>query len=117
MTDRRKIHKHLRIWTAVLAIAIVLGYAAFAATDFVRGPTIEVASPSDGSVSASRVVEISGTAKNLSFLTLNGDKIYTDESGAFSERILLSDGYNVMTLEAQDRFGRTARKTLQLIHH
>ncbi len=116
MSDRRKIKYFIKVWVALGAIAIVLGYGAYRAKDFAEGPTITVDAPQDGRVFSESLVTLSGTAHNLSFLTLNDSKIFTDESGTWSERILLSKGYNVLTLKAQDRFGRTEVNTLQLIY-
>jgi hypothetical protein len=116
MTDRRKVRQLAKLWIALGAIAVIIGYGAFRAKSLVEGPEIAVVSPLDGALVGESLVEIRGTAKNISFLTLNDDKIFTDESGEFREKILLSYGYNIMTLEAKDRFGRTTTKTLQLIY-
>jgi len=116
MTDRRKIKQLVKLWIALGVIVLIVGYAAFKAKSLVEGPDIGIISPLNGATSTESLVELSGFAHNISFLTLNGDKIYTNEAGAFKEKILLSYGYNIMTLEAKDRFGRTAQKTLQLIY-
>lgn len=116
MTDRLKVKRLLKIWVTLGVIVIILGYGIFQAKNLIAGPMIEVSSPVNGAAVGESLIEIHGTAKHISFLTLNGDKIYTDESGAFREKILLSYGYNIMTLEAKDRFGRKVTKTLQLIY-
>lgn len=116
MTDRRNVKRFIQLWVAIGAVAIVLGYGAYRAKDFARGPYIEVESPSTGASFADAFVEIKGRAGNLSYLTLDGNKIFTDESGAWSEHILLSPGYNIVQIRAEDRFGRTAAKTLELTY-
>lgn len=116
MTDRRKVKLLVRVWVAIGAIALVVGYGAFRAKSLVEGPDIGIESPFNGATSTESLITVKGYAKNISFLTLNGNKIFTDESGVFTEKVLLSYGYNIMTLEAKDRFGRTAQKTLQLIY-
>lgn len=116
MTDRMKIKKMMRVWIALGAIAIILGYGAFRAKNLAEGPQLDIASPLTGSSSAESKIEVRGTTKNISFLKLNGNKIFTDELGMYKENMLLSPGYNVVTLEAWDRFGRMATKTLQLTY-
>ncbi len=116
MTDRLKVKRLLKIWTTVSVIVIILGYGMFQAKNLIAGPEIEISSPANGTLVGESLIEIQGTAKHISFFTLNGDKIYTDEAGVFKEKILLSYGYNVMTLEAKDRFGRTVTETLELIY-
>jgi hypothetical protein len=116
MTDRLKVKRLLKIWVTLCIIVIILGYGIFQAKNIIAGPKIEVSSPVNGASLGEPLIEIHGTARHISFLTLNGDKIYTDEAGAFREKILLSYGYNIMTLEAKDRFGRKVTKTLELIY-
>lgn len=116
MTDRRKVRQLLKIWFSLGAIIVIVGYGAFRAKNFAEGPRISILSPETGTSVGDSLVEIKGTAKNISFLTLNDAKIFTDESGMFDEKILLSYGYNIMTLKARDRFGREDVKTLELIY-
>lgn len=116
MTDRKRVRSLLKIWTIVAIIAAIAGYAAFRAKNIVEGPTITVESPQDGESFSSSSIEIRGVARNISYLTLNGGKIFTNESGAFKEETLLSPGYNIETLSAQDRFGRTTEVRLQVIY-
>ncbi len=116
MTDRRKVKRWIKIWVAIAVAALVLGYGAFRAKSLVEGPDIGISFPLNGATTTESLVEVQGHARNISFLTLNGEKIFTDEAGSFKEKVLLSRGYNIMTLEAKDRFGRTAVKTLQLIY-
>jgi hypothetical protein len=116
MTDRRKVKLLVRIWIAIGAISLIVGYGAFRAKSLVEGPDIGITSPLNGATSTESLITLEGYAKNISFLTLNGNKIFTNESGMFTEKVLLSYGYNIMTLEAKDRFGRTTSKTLQLIY-
>ena len=117
MTDRRKVKRMVSVWIALGAIAIVVGYGAFRAKNLAEGPVLAIASPTDGTATNDSLVDIQGTAKNISFLTLDGNKIFTDQTGAYDEKILLSPGYNIVTLEARDRFGRIATKTLQLTYN
>lgn len=116
MTDRRKIKKILSVWVILSTITLVVGYGIFQAKNLATGPTLSITSPAQGASVPDEFATISGTAKNISFITLNDNKIFTDESGNWSESILLSSGYNVITVEAKDRFGRTARKSLQVTH-
>ena len=115
MTDRRRVKRLVKIWISLGVIAIILGYGAFKAKDLAQGPRLTISSPAEGQSFREALVSVSGTAENASFLTLNGNKIFTDESGRYSEKVLLSNGYNTMTVEAQDRFGRKVTRSLQLI--
>lgn len=116
MTDRRRVKGFLKILIVVLVVAIVGGYSIFRAQTLAEGPIITVSEPKNGSLVNQSLVIVSGTAKNISFLNLNGAQIFTDESGKFSEKILLGSGYNIITLSASDRFGRKTEQSLQVMY-
>lgn len=116
MTDRVRTKRLLKIWIVIVIAAGFLGYAAFQAEALYLGPRLTIDSPISGLSTSTSLVTIIGSASNISYLSLNGEKIFTDEQGDFRERILLSYGYNIVTLSAIDRFGRTVTKSLQLIY-
>lgn len=49
---------------------------------------------------------VRGTARNVSKVTLNGEHIFTNERGDFSERLLVPNGYAILVVAAENRFGR-----------
>lgn len=113
---RKETIKIVRVSMIVITLALLFGYAGFRAKSFITGPILSIEYPKNGQSIENALVEISGNAKNISFLSLNGNKIFTDESGLFKEKILLSYGYNVITVEAKDRFGRIKSESIQLIY-
>jgi len=116
MTDRKRVKGFLKISLIILVVVIIGGYTMFRAKTITEGPNISVTEPINGSTVLNPLVKIIGTAKNISFINLNGAQIFTDESGNFSEEILLSNGYNIITLEAEDRFGRKTETSLKIIY-
>lgn len=106
----------LIIAAAALAALSLAFYAYLQSREYLRGPVIAVDEPADGSLSTTSIVALKGSARNVSFLTLNDRQIFTDERGRFTESLLLQDGYNIMLLEAKDRFGHIAQKKLELVH-
>ena len=107
------------ILSAVIVGIVILAlasYGYFQSREYLRGPIVTITEPVDGSASTTSLIAIIGVAKNVSFLTLNGRQIFTDERGVFKESLLLSDGYNILTLEGKDRFGHTATKRLKLVY-
>ena len=101
--------------TALVALGLVV-YAYLQSREYLRGPVIVIEEPLNGASSTTSLVSLQGHARNVSFLTLNGRQIFTDEKGIFRESLLLEDGYNIMTLEAKDRFGHTVEKRLELVY-
>lgn len=103
----------------VMVMVTVIGLGIYAyrqSYEYLRGPVIAITEPKNGSAAATSRMILSGTARNVSFLTLNGRQIFTDERGRFRELLLLHDGYNIMTLEAKDRFGHAETKQLELVY-
>src|SRR3989344_4523425 len=92
----------------------IASYAYLKTANLIGGPIIVVENPENGSVSSESLINIGGVAKNISKISLNDRPINVDEDGNFKEKLLLSYGYNIMELKAEDRFGRKTNKTLEL---
>lgn len=100
---------------AILACAVILlGYGLFEARKLIEGPQISIKTPSNGSATSSGAVLISGTAENISFLTINDAPAFTDESGRFSVTLSPPAGYTVFTVAGVDRFGRRASRQVAI---
>lgn len=100
---------------ATAAVLIVI-YAYLQSREFLRGPQVVITSPADGSVFTESLVTVEGVASNVSIISLNDAPIFIDQSGHFREKLLLQSGYNILTVSAQDRFGKKVRKKLELIY-
>lgn len=110
-------HGHyVKVGGALIALVIVGGYVAFQARGIIAGPQILVTSPENGATLSQSLVTIRGTASAITHLTLNDRPIHTDTEGNFEEELLLAPGYNVLSVEAKDRFGRETTQVLELIH-
>lgn len=104
----------LVIGVVILAIG---GYALARSWDLIAGPSIHLFSPAaDGPITEPLII-LTGEVKRISSLSLNGRQIFTREDGTFREALLLLPGYNIIVLEAKDRFGRRAVKRLTLINN
>ncbi len=108
---KKKIGKYIG---SLLAI-IILSYTGFELKDFVRGPSITVDYPQNGATVPAGLVSLSGSADHSSAIQVNGGELFTDLSGHFTKDILLSPGYNVIEVRAQDSFGRHIEKKIELV--
>lgn len=99
---------------ALLVILVVAGYGLFEARRLIVGPVLTIESPENGIATSSAAILISGTAKNIAFLTINGRPAFTDEDGKFVERVSAPPGYTVFTVEGKDRFGRESSKRVSI---
>lgn len=94
----------------------ILGYTYYRTKNFIRGPQIVLTYPRDGDILDDSLVTIAGTARDVDIITLNGRNIFIDESGALEEQLLLSYGYNIITVTGRDRFGRETIEVLELLY-
>lgn len=99
----------------LLIVTAICAYAAFRSKDLLRGPVITISSPENGSLLTENEVELIGNIQNAQAVSLNGRKIFLDESGNFKEKLLLPDGYTIITLKAEDRYKRASEKKLELV--
>ena len=104
-----------RLVLLVLLGALLLWYGIFQARFFLAGPVITLESPVV-TLQDNRTVTVSGTAENITEISLNGKEIHTDAGGSFTESLVLPHGYTIMTLRAKDRYGRTVSLERELIY-
>ena len=63
----------------------------------------------------SPLATIKGTASKATYITLNGREIFVDKDGNFSESISVLPGFSIITLNAKDKFGKTAEKKFEVV--
>ena len=105
----------IRKVTFFLLFFVIVVYSLFQAQKLINGPQIEIYSPKDGSTYNQTLIEVEGRAKNIAHLEMNDRPIFTDKTGYFKEKLLLSPGYNVIKLDASDKFKKYTEKRLQII--
>ncbi len=101
-----------------IIILLVLSFSFYGISKswgFLNGPEIIIESPADFQKASNSYMEIKGRAEYVSNLYLNGSQIFTDENGNFKESLLLAKGYNIIVIEAQDKFGRTAKEKREIV--
>lgn len=62
----------------------------------------------------SALAEVVGRCPKATYISLNGREIFIDKEGVFSEQISLLPGYQIVTLNAKDKFGKTNEKKIPL---
>ena len=98
----------------LLFFVVLVGYSIFQARFLIIGPQLEITSPSDGVSIETPIIVIEGTAKNIISISLNDQKIFTDEDGRWSEKLIVSKGLSIMTVKVKDRFGRETKKRVRI---
>jgi hypothetical protein len=116
MTDRHKTRKILKTILISFFVIFIFGYTFYEIQKVIFGPKLVILQPINGSIVSESLVKITGQSKNIQKISLNDRDIFIDEQGNFNEEILLSYGYNILTLKANDKFGRKTEKTLEIIY-
>jgi hypothetical protein len=104
----------IKISSVVIIFLLILGYGLFQARNIIIGPKISLATPENGESLSNPLVTIAGLAKNITRISLDDRQIFVDKQGNFSEKLLLPAGYTIIKLAAQDKFGRSTQKLLEL---
>ncbi|OGG55332.1 hypothetical protein A3D62_01780 [Candidatus Kaiserbacteria bacterium RIFCSPHIGHO2_02_FULL_49_11] len=107
----------IKLYAFALLLVCILGYGGYQMRNVITGPIIVIQTPENAAIVSSSFVEVVGHARNISDIRMDGRSIFIDESGGFQEKLLLSPGYNIITVYAEDKFGRTITKTLELIYN
>lgn len=106
-TKPHTLPRRLLITLLILCAAgCVLAYTLFQARFLIEGPQLTLTSEPN-TLQHDRQVILEGVAENITAISLNGRPIVTSESGVFEESVVLENGYTVVRIEAQDRYGRT----------
>ncbi|KKR45741.1 MAG: hypothetical protein A3G47_01730 [Candidatus Zambryskibacteria bacterium RIFCSPLOWO2_12_FULL_39_45] len=104
-----------RVSTISLFGLIIVIYSFFQGWKLIQGPVIDIYTPQNGAVYNQTMIEIDGRTRNIAYLNLNGRKIFTDKDGYFKEKLLISPGYNIIKLDATDKFKKYVEKRLEII--
>ncbi|MCX6703277.1 MAG: hypothetical protein NTV02_01120 [Candidatus Zambryskibacteria bacterium] len=107
---------YIKFYSLVLLVLVVVGYSGFQAQKILRGPVINLSSPLNGATYTTPLIEIKGVAKNTSVLRLNDRPLYTDKLGNFKDSLLLLPGYNIIKLQAEDKFGAHVERKIEIIY-
>lgn len=108
--------KILKVGSLIVLFSFIFIYAFFRSKDLIFGVKIKNVNLVNGARYAEDVIKITGVAKNATYLGLNDREISIDQAGNFSEDFALLSGYNILKIEAKDKFGHIDEKNYQLIH-
>ena len=105
----------IKIGGILFLIIIISAFTIFRSLNYARGPQITIFYPTNGSMTASSTLKIGGQAQRINKITLNGNPISIDEKGFWEENIIIFSGINLITIKAEDQFGRKISKQLDIV--
>ena len=106
----------VQIALAGIILTALAAYGVFQSRTLLEGPQVAINHPHDGATVRESMVRVKGSTENISSIAVNGRTIHVTKNGIFQEPIVLSQGYNVVTIKATDRFGRSTTNELEIVH-
>lgn len=89
-----------------LLIVAVLVYLGWEVSKIVTPPALTVTSPPENLITKENVVTIAGTTEPEALVLINSQQTFVDQSGAFSETIVLEPGVNTIAIAAKKQRSR-----------
>lgn len=102
--------------SSILLFIIIAGYGIWISRDLLFGIHISVSGIYDGEQAAESILSLGGTARHANKVTVDGHIVPIAQSGAWSDTIVLLPGYNIVSISATDKFGRTNIKTYHVYY-
>lgn len=100
--------------TLSLFVLIALVFGLSRALPFALGPSLTVHTPENGKT-VDGVVTVTGEVLRAQKISVNGLPITQDAEGRFETALLPPLGHSILLVQAEDRFGRTTEKKMQII--
>lgn len=105
-----------RIFAVLLLLLFFGGYAFTQARAFLLGPRLSLISPEDNAEVRDARLIISGKARNVTAVLVEGREVVLREDGTFRESLLLAPGYSTIEIRARDKFGSTVRNERRVFY-
>lgn len=116
-SNRFAIKKPAGRWLVPVALALCLVIAgSFKIKDILGIPSIEVNLPETALIVYAPMAAIEGKIDPRDSLELNGEPIYPDSTGAFSEQVPLEQGINTFEFKIKRFLGRETKIQRQIIY-
>lgn len=80
-----------------------------------RGINLVVLGIENGNIYNEGTLPIEGNAKRAKHVLVNGREINVNQSGDFMDMLVLLPGYNIITISAEDKFGKVTQKKFDIV--
>jgi hypothetical protein len=101
---------------SLIFFGLFLLYGIFEIGKVFLGPSLVINTPTNLSTVTNPLIVVSGKVARAAYVSLDDRQIYGDEKGNFSESLLLSPGYNIISIKVRDRFGKEISKVINVTY-
>lgn len=116
MTKTINIKSYLRVGLITGLFAFIIFYTILKTHALTHGVELSISGIQNGEVSTKNLLKITGKAIHAKHIHINGREILVNEKNEFSEDLVLSPGYNVISINAEDKFNKKTEKLYQVLY-
>ena len=96
---------------------ILVGWYFYREINFlIKAPFLEITQPLTDITVTQETFEIIGRTIPSAYLTVNNEEVYIDKEGNFRSQINLSQGVNIIKIEAKNRFNKANQIIRRIIY-
>ena len=110
MTRTTDIKKFLKLALLTGLFAFIVIYSVFQTKALAKGVNLTMSGIDDGEMFENGILTLSGQALHAKHISINDKELPVDENERFLEELVLSPGYNIITVKAEDKFNKTTKK-------
>lgn len=106
----------IRILLIVSVVLICLGYVAYEVVNIFSPPDLVVSSPVDSITVTTDAIAVVGVTDPEITVIINGQQVFLDQTGRFSEMVSLKEGLNVITVAASKKRSKQTIVTRRVLY-
>lgn len=106
--------RNIRTVAIIAFFILFLLYGAFEGIKLFLGPSLVIYTPRSIDTVDIPTLTVSGHVARVAYITLNDRQIFADTSGNFTDKLLLSPGYNIIKVKVTDRFDKEVTKEMKI---
>lgn len=95
------------VGSVVLAVVGIIVYLFWQFLALAAAPQLSLVSPAANQIVTGRVVSVTGRVSSGADVAINNSPVVTSNDGAFSERVALQDGVNLLRIVATSKLGKS----------
>jgi hypothetical protein len=117
MTRTINIKTYLKFGLLGLLFVFIGVYSMFQIKALAKGVDLDISGITDGEVFTQNNLVLKGLALHASLITVNGKEVSVDQDSNFSEELVLSPGYNIIAIEAKDKFNKSTQEVYRVSYN
>lgn len=96
--------KTLGLAISAFVFLFIVGYLGYELHFLISPPSLSVSEPAQDTITQNAVLTVKGETEPTAKLLINGQAVYLEKNGSFKQEVTLSQGLNIIKVEAINRF-------------